>query len=418
EKIRYEILDLMGQGTFGQVVKCKTIKTGELVAVKVVKNQPIYSSHGDKEVEILCKLRDSPEHKERFLQLQNSFVFRGHKCAVFELLSISLHKFLQQKPGKPYLAIYDIQRIASNILETLDLLKDMRIIHTDLKPDNILLKSLDNLHNVKLIDYGSAFFETDRKSYCIQTAFYRSPEVILQMEFGCAIDMWSFGCFVAELFIGKPLFPSGNEAMLMHMMVNTLESSPPDHMLYQGKRSSQFFHFQQQQNNSETQTSQVRLRGLESSSHDIPVNCTTLEQAIMGFRSDNDDINSVINDEDRKNLYDFLKNILVFDPVKRFSPREALKHPFIMEIITPTGSSYSDQQIMDNQAKSKSAFNKNSIATNLSKVLSPPKALKSILKNTQSISLSSPIPIIAQQPENTLDSKVAFLFQQSAASRP
>lgn len=79
------------------------------------------------------------------------------------------------------------------------------------------------MHNVKLIDYGSAFFETDEPNYCIQTAYYRSPEVILRLEFGCAVDMWSFGCFVAELFIGEPLFPSGNEATLLHMMATALK---------------------------------------------------------------------------------------------------------------------------------------------------------------------------------------------------
>lgn len=81
---------------------------------------------------------------------------------------------------------------------------------------------MDNIHDVKLIDYGSALLETEKLNYCVQTAFYRSPEVILHVEFGCAIDMWSFGCFVVEMFLGRPLFPSGNEATLLHMMVSTL----------------------------------------------------------------------------------------------------------------------------------------------------------------------------------------------------
>lgn len=151
----------------------------------------------------------------------------------------------QQVTGRPNLAIQDIQKISYNILETLALLKDMRVIHTDLKPDNILLKrsvmrkdlcfggtpltklaiylnSYNNVHNVKLIDYGSALSEKENLNYCVQTAFYRSPEVILHVEFDCAIDMWSFGCFVAELFLGRPLFPSSNETTLIHMMVALL----------------------------------------------------------------------------------------------------------------------------------------------------------------------------------------------------
>ncbi|KAI8992137.1 kinase-like domain-containing protein [Mycotypha africana] len=219
----YEILELMGQGTFGQVVKCRNTTTGELVAIKVIKRQPSFHIQGQKEMSILCILRERLDESDRFLQLRDHFLFRGHLCAVFELLSISLHKLFSLQPGKPCMAITDIQMIAFNILQTLALLKEMKIIHTDLKPDNILLKSKENVHDVKLIDYGSALLESDNSNYCIQTAYYRSPEVILRAPFNCAIDMWSFGCFIAELFLGEPLFPSGKETTLMQMMVKALQ---------------------------------------------------------------------------------------------------------------------------------------------------------------------------------------------------
>lgn len=74
------------------------------------------------------------------MQLLDSFSFRGHTCAVLELLSISLHKLFTQLENGSKLTINDIQKISFHILETLALLKEMRIIHTDLKPDNILLK--------------------------------------------------------------------------------------------------------------------------------------------------------------------------------------------------------------------------------------------------------------------------------------
>ncbi|EPB86863.1 CMGC/DYRK protein kinase [Mucor circinelloides 1006PhL] len=327
---KYEILDLMGQGTFGQVVMCKTLRTGELVAVKVIKNHFSYHAQGEKEVAILRQLKSRPDDKDRFLQLRHSFLFRGHLCAVFELLSISLHKVLSQRPGRPNLAIKDIQKISFNILETLALLKDMRIIHTDLKPDNILLKRFDDIHNVKLIDYGSAMMENGELNYCIQTAFYRSPEVILQAGITCAIDMWSFGCFVAELYTGRPLFPSGNEATLLHMMTTSLQCLPPDDMLLMGNKSSNFFDVKNAQNG------QTRLKKLVNAPHDMPVSNTTLKDRIMGLISNDeegDDDDSLIDNfqerTDKENLYDFLKNILVFDPRIRFTPIRALQHPFI-----------------------------------------------------------------------------------------
>ncbi|OBZ84447.1 Serine/threonine-protein kinase ppk15 [Choanephora cucurbitarum] len=304
--VRYEILDLMGQGTFGQVVKCKTQKTGEFVAIKVIKKQHAYQMQSLKEIQVLNRLKSRPEHKHRFLQLHNSFMFRGHVCAVFELLSISIHKLFSQQTERPRMSIRGIQKVASNVLETLALLKEMRIIHTDLKPDNILLKSSDDIHDVKLIDYGSAFFETDPLNYCIQTAFYRSPEVILRHPFGCAVDMWSFGCFVAELFLGKPLFPTGHELALLHMMVATLNRLPPEHML-KSKKAHHYFHLKQP----------ISLRPLR----DMPKRQSLEEQIIKA------DTTATL--QERKSLIDFLVHILVFDPIQRYTPKQALNHAFL-----------------------------------------------------------------------------------------
>ena len=66
---RYLILDILGQGTFGQVVKCQNMKTNEIVAVKVVKNKPAYFNQSMMEVTILELVRASHDHPERALNL-------------------------------------------------------------------------------------------------------------------------------------------------------------------------------------------------------------------------------------------------------------------------------------------------------------------------------------------------------------
>ena len=66
----------------------------------------------------------------------------------------------------------------------------------------------------KVIDFGSSCLVTERLYTYIQSRFYRAPEVILGLPYDTAIDMWSFGCILAELFTGYPLFPGENEVRL------------------------------------------------------------------------------------------------------------------------------------------------------------------------------------------------------------
>lgn len=463
---KYEILDLMGHGTFGQVVKCRALRTGDLVAVKVIKQQPAFIMQGDKEIRILRMLRDRPE-KHRFLQLIDYFSFRGHTCVVFELLSISLHGLFSQQISRPHMSIEDIQQISINVLETLSLLKEMRIIHTDLKPDNILMKSMDNIHDVKLIDYGSALLETEKLNYCVQTAFYRSPEVILHVEFGCAIDMWSFGCFVVEMFLGRPLFPSGNEATLLHMMVSTLGCLPPEKMLKRGRDTNKFFTVQ-----GTGSSAQTKLKDSNHNSHDLALAKSTLKEKIMGFASndDNSEEDSLIDNyaemQKREQLYDFVKDILVFEPLERKTPAEALQHPFIASVMKKSEST--NNSITKSQQPSiptsipdvalplspvaifeslTNAMNNNSSSINTSRttedsldpktpplasiynrskerlLLTPSKSPKIIITSAES-SVSPPTTITNKKPpkqigkkitpENTLDSQVKSLYQPDA----
>jgi serine/threonine protein kinase len=97
------------------------------------------------------------------------------------------------------------------ILASLRYLKHEAIIHCDLKPENILLKA-PNRSAIKVIDFGSSCLQDERIYTYIQSRFYRSPEVILGMPYGTEIDMWSFGCILAELYTGYPLFPGARPA--------------------------------------------------------------------------------------------------------------------------------------------------------------------------------------------------------------
>lgn len=107
-----------------------------------------------------------------------------------------------------------VQLFLRQILDSLSVLRDASIIHCDLKPENILLSNATS-GEIKLIDFGSACFESRTVYSYIQSRFYRSPEVVLGSSYNVSIDMWSLGCVAAELFLGLPLFPGSSEHDLM-----------------------------------------------------------------------------------------------------------------------------------------------------------------------------------------------------------
>lgn len=91
-----------------------------------------------------------------------------------------------------------------------------------------------------MIDFGSSCHEANRIYTYIQSRFYRSPEVLLGMRYTGAIDMWSFGCIVAELFLGLPLFPGSSEYNQLFRIVEML-GIPSKDMLSKGRNTNKFF---------------------------------------------------------------------------------------------------------------------------------------------------------------------------------
>ena len=219
---RYEIVDVLGKGSFGQVVRCVDHKTGGLVAIKIIRNKKRFHQQALVEVDILQKLREwDPEKEHSMVSFIQSFYFRGHLCISTELLGMNLYELIKFHDFRGF-SIKLIRRFAKQLLSSLVLLKDHKVIHCDLKPENILLTHPAR-SEIKVIDFGSSCHENEKVYTYIQSRFYRSPEVILGMTYGLAIDMWSLGCILAELLTGYPIFPGENEQeQLSCIMVSSL----------------------------------------------------------------------------------------------------------------------------------------------------------------------------------------------------
>ncbi|KAK7515043.1 kinase-like domain-containing protein [Phyllosticta citriasiana] len=335
---RYLILDVLGQGTFGQVVKCQNLRTQEVVAVKVIKNRTAYFNQSMMEVSVLDLLNKQMDKNDdhHLLRLKDTFIHRQHLCLVFELLSVNLYELIKQNQFRG-LSTTLVRVFAQQLLNGLALLGKAKLIHCDLKPENILLKNLES-PIIKIIDFGSACDERQTVYTYIQSRFYRSPEVLLGLPYSAAIDMWSLGCIVVELFLGLPLFPGSSEYNQVARITEML-GLPPPWMLEMGKQSGEFF----EKVTDEFGRRTWRLKSMEQYSREHGTkeqpskkyfSATSLPEIIKNYPMPRKNMKPAEIEREMANrnaFIDFAQGLLNLNPLERWTPNQAKMHPFITQ---------------------------------------------------------------------------------------
>uniref|UniRef100_U5EGN3 non-specific serine/threonine protein kinase n=1 Tax=Corethrella appendiculata TaxID=1370023 RepID=U5EGN3_9DIPT len=329
---QYEVLEFLGRGTFGQVVKCWKKGTSDIVAIKILKNHPSYARQGQIEVSILSRLSQENADEFNFVRAFECFQHKNHTCLVFEMLEQNLYDFLKQNKFSP-LPLKYIRPILQQVLTALLKLKQLGLIHADLKPENIMLVDpVRQPYRVKVIDFGSASHVS--KTVCntyLQSRYYRAPEIILGLPFCEAIDMWSLGCVVAELFLGWPLYPGSSEYDQIRYISQT-QGLPTEHMLNSASKTAKFFY-----RDVESTYPFWRLKTPEE--HEAETNNKSKEarKYIFNCLDDIGQVNVPTDIEggqllaektDRREFIDLLKRMLTIDQERRITPGEALNHPF------------------------------------------------------------------------------------------
>ncbi|PRP83922.1 hypothetical protein PROFUN_08859 [Planoprotostelium fungivorum] len=298
---RYEIVGILGKGSFGQVVRVMDHKDNRFYALKIVRSKMKYYQQALSEDKILKLIQQKdPSNQSHLVQMVDSFEFRGHFCILFELLSINLYEFLQASQFKGF-TIRLIRKFATQILVSLKFMQKNRLIHCDLKPENILLRE-PTKSAVTIIDFGSSCFDHERSYTYIQSRFYRAPEVILGMPYTGAIDVWSMGCILAELYTGTALFMGENELDQLLCIMEVL-GLPPENMMQQSIRKGYFF------------TPSGKPRMTENS---------------KGLKRTPEvkDLKKVLRCDDDL-FVSFLSECFRYDPKERLTPNQALSHPWI-----------------------------------------------------------------------------------------
>ncbi|KAG0198413.1 hypothetical protein BGX28_008175 [Mortierella sp. GBA30] len=305
---RYEILDMLGKGSFGQVAKCYDHKTGEYVAIKIIRNKKRFHCQAVVEVKILDNLNKwDPDNKHNLIRMTDNFYFRNHLCIASELLSINLYEFIKSNSFQGF-SLGLIKRFCTQLLQTLDLLSRHNVVHCDLKPENVLLKH-PTKSSIKVIDFGSSCLENEKVYTYIQSRFYRSPEVILGMSYNMAIDMWSLGCILAELYTGYPLFPGENEQEQLTCIME-IQGIPDRYLIEKSSRKKLFFDPNGNPKPVVNSKGKRRKPGSKTLSHALK--CT-------------DPL-----------FLDFISKCLIWDPERRMKPWEGLQHEWISDVKAPT----------------------------------------------------------------------------------
>ena len=315
---RYEVLKVLGKGSFGQVLKAYDHKTQQHIALKIVRNERRFHRQANEEIRILEHLRKQDrDNTHNIVHLLDHFIFRNHVCLTFELLSINLYELIKKNKFQGF-SLALVKKFAHSILLCLENLHRNRIIHCDLKPENILLKQLGR-SGLKVIDFGSSCYEHQRIYTYIQSRFYRAPEVILGGKYGMAIDMWSFGCILAELLTGYPLFPGEDEMDQLSCMMEVL-GMPPMKMLENSKRSRTFF-----SSKGHPRYCSVTVNPDDS----ITYSGTRSRRGKYRGPPDSKELSRALKGCEDPLFLDFLKQCLIWDPVLRLTPGQALRHNWL-----------------------------------------------------------------------------------------
>ncbi|ORZ10989.1 kinase-like domain-containing protein [Lobosporangium transversale] len=336
---RYRIVRLLGQGTFGKVVECFDRETGRHCAIKIIRAVQKYRDASKIETRVLNTLKkNDPPNAYKCLHLNDCFVHRNHVCMVFDLLGQSIYDWLKDNSFCPF-PPNQIQYFAYQLLKSVEFLHRLRLIHTDLKPENILLangayrqvpykKSPSKMRRIlldpeiRLIDFGSATFQDEHHSNVVSTRHYRAPEIILGLGWSFPCDIWSIGCILVEFLTGEALFQTHDNLEHLAMMEAVLGPIPDKLVRSCNKSATKYFvHGRLDYPNDETKrTSRKYVKALKPlKDYVVPV---TNRVENLSFAGD---------------LRDLLSKLLTYDPEKRITAAQALRHPYFGYIVDESG---------------------------------------------------------------------------------
>ena len=284
DKTRFTDKQLLGQGTYGKVYKAKDNLDGQDVAIKIMKleqEENGISQSNLREVSIMKSI-DHPN----LLRIKDVFFERNMILIISEFIKYDVYNYMYCKLRKP-LNEQLICSYAFQLLCGLFHLHSHRIVHRDLKLANLLI---DSEGMIKICDFGlSRYFTVPLGKYTpdVISEYYRPIELLYGDKiYDISVDIWSLGCCLAEMSRGRPLFYSDSNIDLLHKIVQVLGMPTEDDL------------------------------------PDFPREWIKNPEEIVPL-----DLKKVLN-TNNDYFVDLISKMLIYNPSKRITALEALKHPY------------------------------------------------------------------------------------------
>ncbi|KAJ9460475.1 Serine/threonine-protein kinase AFC3 [Diplonema papillatum] len=385
----YRLLEQLGEGTFSRVfeaewlppAKAKQERDGKsskkdddaairdrfsmpskrpttaTVAIKVIRAEQTYMNTARDEIAVLCQLAEADPHRKRnFAEVFDAFheqkntadapssdpaqqvtarilkrysVVPKHTCLVFPMYGPNLFEVIEKNGYKGF-SRATVRSIAHQLLSTMQFVHDRSVIHTDIKPENVVFKdprmfsSKERPYDpfsseIVLVDFGSAIdLKTDQKRRTtVGTRHYRCPESIFQLTYGPPADVWAIGTMLVELATGDCMFQTHENEEHLAMMDRVLGPIPRGLIEKSRARSIE-----------------LGTNPLFNRSHELYWPTSTATPEDIAFVKDCRSLSTQCRvmaepGKSHNDFYDLIRELLHYDPASRLSCKEAMRQSFV-----------------------------------------------------------------------------------------
>ncbi|CAG8488036.1 10258_t:CDS:2 [Paraglomus brasilianum] len=283
----YDKLQKIGEGTYGVVYKAKDKQTGQIVALKRIRleaDDEGVPSTAIREVSLLKEMNNDNIVKLLDIVHQDNKLY-----LVFEFLDMDLKRYMDSIPKDHRMDPQEIKKLTFQLVSGVAYCHSHRIIHRDLKPQNLLI---DKNGNLKLADFGLArAFGVPLRAYTheVVTLWYRAPEILLGIrQYSIGVDMWSVACVFAEMALRSPFLAGDSEIDQLFKIFTYLGT--PDDITWPGVSKLPDY------------------KNVFPNWKSLP-----LDKCVPTLDKDG---------------VDLLARMLVYDPGRRISAKQALQHPY------------------------------------------------------------------------------------------